>query len=44
MLSKKDREEMGRRGRELAVKIYSRDKIKKLYAELVIKLIKQNDY
>ena len=44
MLSKKDREEMGRRGRELAVKIYSRDKIKKLYADLVIKLTRKNDY
>ena len=44
LLSKKDREEMGTRGRELAVKIYSRDKIKKLYADLVIKLIRKNDY
>ena len=39
MLSKNDRKEMGRRGRELAVKIYSRDKINKLYAELIMKLI-----
>ena len=41
MLSKKDREEMGRRGRELAVKVYSRDKINKLYAELIIQLLRK---
>ena len=43
MISKKDREGMGKRGRELAVKIYSRDKIKKLYADLIIKLTRKND-
>ena len=32
---------MGRRGRELAVKIYSRDKINKLYAELIIQLLRK---
>ena len=41
MLSKKDREEMGRRGRELAVKVYSRDKINELYAELIIQLLRK---
>ncbi len=40
-LSKKDREEMGRRGRELAVKIYSRDRINKLYAELIMQLLRK---
>lgn len=39
MLSKKDREGMGRRGRELAVRIYSRDRINKLYADLIMKLL-----
>ena len=43
LLSNNDREEMGKRGRELAVKVYSRDRIKKHYAELIINLLNKND-
>ena len=39
LLSNNDRVKMGIRGRELAVKIYSRDRIKKLYADLIINLM-----
>ena len=34
---------MGKRGRELAIKIYSRDRIKKQYADLIINLLNKND-
>lgn len=43
LLSHNEREEMGKRGRELALKIYSRDRIKKQYADLIINLLNKND-
>ena len=43
LLSNTEREEMGKRGRELALKIYSRDRIKKQYADLIINLLNKND-
>ena len=42
-LSNNERQEMGRRGRELAINIYSRDRIKKHYADLIINLLNKND-
>ena len=38
-----EREQMGKRGRELAIKTYSRDKIKNLYSDLIIDLLNKND-
>ncbi len=42
-LTNNERQEMGRRGRELAINIYSRDRIKKHYADLIINLLHKND-